>query len=360
VQFELVKPSLNQGVLVVDGTNEKDFQRVSHLGQLTDTYIDSLYKDWISPLEVTHWDIKNQGIPPHRVVGQYSLVFWHADNWYGKSENAHVLGSHNSTSVLSDYMGVGGDVILSGWKVLRAIYPAYSAPLTLDSLDFARRYLKVHTIGESTTEPPGAFVGTHGVHEGYSGIGIDSSRVKEYPAGFFEYMVDINPITSSDTHTDSIYTFRCRDECNSTELEGKVVGQITQNRVYNASVLGFPLTFMRESDAAGAVHQRLDDFGYKVTSTPQNQQPERFSLNNNYPNPFNPTTKIQFTLPQAATVQLPVYNAIGQRVATLVNSKMAAGNHAVTFDGSGLTSGVYIYRLKAGEHSQTRKMLLVK
>jgi len=88
--------------------------------------------------------------------------------------------------------------------------------------------------------------------------------------------------------------------------------------------------------------------------------PSSISLKQNYPNPFNPSTNIRFTLPQVEQVTINVYNSIGQKIETLVSRQMAAGSHSVTFDAEGLPSGVYIYRLKAGEYRESRKMLLVK
>lgn len=86
----------------------------------------------------------------------------------------------------------------------------------------------------------------------------------------------------------------------------------------------------------------------------------QFELNQNYPNPFNPTTNITYQVPQQSKVTLRVYNVLGQLVATLVNDIKAKGRYTVTFNGSGLASGVYIYRLTAGTFIQTKQFMLVK
>jgi len=90
--------------------------------------------------------------------------------------------------------------------------------------------------------------------------------------------------------------------------------------------------------------------------------PERVSLEQNFPNPFNPTTQIQFSLTNAQQVNLDVYNVVGQKVATLLSdASRGAGSHTVTFDASRLSSGVYFYRLGLQNGEQlTRKMMLVK
>jgi len=88
--------------------------------------------------------------------------------------------------------------------------------------------------------------------------------------------------------------------------------------------------------------------------------PEAFSLGQNYPNPFNPLTTIPFTLTESAPVRLEVYNTIGQRVAVLRNEVLPAGWHEVRFDATGLSSGVYVYRLESAGQVQTRKLLLIR
>ncbi len=91
-----------------------------------------------------------------------------------------------------------------------------------------------------------------------------------------------------------------------------------------------------------------------------NSFPEQFRLWQNYPNPFNPATTIRFSLPQAGHVTLKVFDVLGREVATLVDEKLAAGEHAVVFEASGLSSGVYFYRLTAGRFTQVRKAVFMK
>jgi hypothetical protein len=88
--------------------------------------------------------------------------------------------------------------------------------------------------------------------------------------------------------------------------------------------------------------------------------PAQCTLKGNYPNPFNPTTTISFSLVNAGAVKLAVFDISGREVATLVNGYREAGAHNVTFDASNLTSGVYVYRLSSGDLTVSGKMILMK
>ena len=88
--------------------------------------------------------------------------------------------------------------------------------------------------------------------------------------------------------------------------------------------------------------------------------PTEFSLSQNFPNPFNPTTNIKFGLPKESNVTLKIYNILGEEVATLINKVMPAGYHTYNFDATRLASGMYIYRIEAGSFVQIKKMLLMK
>jgi photosystem II stability/assembly factor-like uncharacterized protein len=88
--------------------------------------------------------------------------------------------------------------------------------------------------------------------------------------------------------------------------------------------------------------------------------PTVFALEQNYPNPFNPSTKIGFMIPSSGFTTLKVYDVLGREVATLVSEELKPGNYEATFDGRGLASGVYLYRLTAGPYGETRKLMLMK
>jgi hypothetical protein len=88
--------------------------------------------------------------------------------------------------------------------------------------------------------------------------------------------------------------------------------------------------------------------------------PTVFELSQNYPNPFNPSTTIKFELPKSSDVRLSVFDMLGREVSALVKERRDAGVHEVKFDGSNLASGVYFYRIQAGDFVQTRKLLLVR
>ncbi len=88
--------------------------------------------------------------------------------------------------------------------------------------------------------------------------------------------------------------------------------------------------------------------------------PTEFALLQNYPNPFNPSTTIKFALPTTSNVKLSVYNSLGEVVSTLVNGSMEAGNHSVNWNASNNASGMYFFKLEAGNFTSTKKMMLVK
>lgn len=101
-------------------------------------------------------------------------------------------------------------------------------------------------------------------------------------------------------------------------------------------------------------------YGSRPDQIIDEESPNIFSLGPNYPNPFNPKTRIEYTLPQSVFVSIRIFNTFGESVHTVVNEHQSAGFKSVEFDASLLPSGVYFYRIQAGQFSDTRKMILIK
>jgi len=110
----------------------------------------------------------------------------------------------------------------------------------------------------------------------------------------------------------------------------------------------------------------LDSIAVKVVADPTgiddivNLIPDKYFLHQNFPNPFNPVTKIEYGLPHASKVKLEIYNVIGQKVFSIVHDLKPAGIHSIEFDGKSLSSGIYFYHFQAREFSKVRKMILLK
>jgi len=118
--------------------------------------------------------------------------------------------------------------------------------------------------------------------------------------------------------------------------------------------------------AAGTCHYRLKQidtdgtFEYSNVIAVQIQQPLHFNLAQNYPNPFNPTTTIAFDLPEAGNVKLVLMNTLGEVVKTIAHGEYHAGHYEVVFDSQDLSTGVYFYRIEAGEFMEVRKLVVTR
>ena len=160
----------------------------------------------------------------------------------------------------------------------------------------------------------------------------------------------LNVQLSLHIQADSIYV---------SSLDGS--GQVLETNVIKPSV---PNTFSISIDQKN-IHSLwfgIEAFGNGVLSAGQSEQktPSEFLLSQNFPNPFNPSTVINYQLPRTSFVSLKVYDILGKEVATVVNEIKEAGVYSVLFDGSALSAGVYFYKIQAGIYSTIKKMILIK
>ena len=124
--------------------------------------------------------------------------------------------------------------------------------------------------------------------------------------------------------------------------------------------------FVDANLSAGTYSYRLKQVDYNGTFSYSEivnvdiTAPVQFELSQNYPNPFNPSTTINFSIPQSSNVTLRIFNTLGQEVKTLVDQYMLSGNHSIVFNATELNSGIYFYKLEAGQYAEVRKMTLIK
>ena len=114
-------------------------------------------------------------------------------------------------------------------------------------------------------------------------------------------------------------------------------------------------------DSSGRRFQSdLQSYTITNVATHANEPPDQFQILQNYPNPFNPSTNISYSVPELTNVRIVVFDQLGREIQTLVDRKLQAGVYDVRFDGDGLASGLYFYRIQAGNFNQTKKMLLLR
>jgi hypothetical protein len=143
---------------------------------------------------------------------------------------------------------------------------------------------------------------------------------------------------------------------------------------WDSDIIGIdqgPMILMIENYRTGKVWDRfmknpnvrkgLEIAGFlPLTGVEDQPRPLSYTLEHNYPNPFNPATSIVFTVPSAGRVRLAVFDLLGRVVAVLVDGDMPRGRHTVPFDGSGMASGMYVYRITAGTFTESRTMMMLK
>jgi hypothetical protein len=187
--------------------------------------------------------------------------------------------------------------------------------------------------------------------------GILPVELSSFDAIAGDASVTLNWATASESDNDHFDILR----------DGSVVGRVTANNSTSGSSYTWTETGLangREysySLVAVDISGIRDEIGVaSATPSMSNANVTEYALLQNYPNPFNPETNIVFDVAEAGYVKLTVFNSLGQTVATLVNGSVEAGRHSVDFTANNLTSGLYFYRLEAGDFTAIRKMVLMK
>jgi len=317
-------------LLVVDETRDGTGANINP----NDAMVDDFYAAALTPLEFDEWDCAAQGMPGLDVLGQYQVVLWHADDF---AQN--LLVDHLNT--LGGYLLGGGKVLLSGWKTASILSESF-----LDR-----------------------FAGDIGLVYDNS-ASLISAESDIYPT----LIVDPLKLTASwNGMLPQIYTFTgVQNSLYTANMNpgSQGNGNCAAFRYINPTangifvMLGFPLYFMQAEGVRGFLQQIIPELLSGVANPDGLPAPSPIRLVV-YPNPFNPSTTISFSLPHNSEVELSIYNLKGQKVRQLFTESKAAGNHELIFDGKDswgnpLSSGIYILRMSCAGEVLSRRISLLK
>jgi hypothetical protein len=175
-------------------------------------------------------------------------------------------------------------------------------------------------------------------------------------------------LLGNSVNLDWITQTETNNKCFEIERKNQSTSWIKIGEVKGSGTSNYPkqYSFVDKSISNGRYTYRLKQIDYNGQFKYSNELevnfiiPDKYSLEQNYPNPFNPSSTINYSLAKDGNVKLVVYNSLGSKVTTIVNEFKQAGNYSVQFNGGNLPSGIYFYRLEAGQFTQVRKMMLLK
>jgi plastocyanin len=351
----LVEQILTDSIIIVDETRDGS----GGPGSPNDEQVDNFYQAMVGSHPHRQIDYATHQIGGVSYLSPFDLqnvglVIYHADD----KANFHI---NDTRVVLAEYMDRGGRVIFSGWDLLipfgfagadSASYgetPEFSA-----GERFAYNYLRLHYALRSSGTHPRATTGLSGIGE-FPDVAIDPEKVP----------------SSWNGALDKCWVFEEREDCIaiggltvSNPEENPLAGRTTAHyciQDFRVAVFGIPLYFCFEDEAQALFDELLPIMLEGLSSSPKHAVwIDDYTLHQNFPNPFNAATQIAYELPKAGNATLRVFDVLGREVATLVDGHVDAGSHRVMFDGSGLASGVYFYRLEAGDFVTAKKMMLLK
>jgi len=339
--------TLDKGIILIDETTDG----TGAFSNPTDEMVDEFYNYILSDYLHDDYDMVTEGVVDLSAIGPYSTVIWAGDDYGNYPSTSQIMGT------IKQYLDFGGNIIYSGYRPSRLFGGISNNNNGFPPGSFVYDYLMIDS---SIYVNAGRFKGALSSYLQYPDISIDSSKVfptLNYHLIGVESILPHNPgsqIYSYDTDFDTT--------TNQGLLKGKPVGIEYIGTDYKSIILSFPLYFTNINEAKLLMNYILEQRIGEVSGVDEqgDQLPDVFLLEQNYPNPFNPVTNISFSIKEKSNVELIVYDILGRKVSLLLNEEKMPGNYHIKFDASSLSSGVYLYTIKAGSFMQTRKMLLMK
>jgi len=321
-------------ILIVDGFDRSDgyWKKPSHMFVIE-------YGNILNDLGLSFNTCSDDAIRTGLIqLNDYPIVIY----LLGDESGDDKVLSDQEQLLIRNYLQNGGKIMVSGSEIGNDLFTSGND----SDKEFYHSFLKADFVADSA----GSFYLT-----GESGTVFENFTCTINPPGNWTYKSDIiEPNTS-----ERILNF-ANDQGAGIYYTGIFKGGIYPGHLAHFS---FPVELIADySQRSGLISRVMGLFG--VVSALDDNQPGNLvmqhQLFDNYPNPFNPSTMINYQLPITSYVKLAIFNLSGQKVATLVNEMQQAGNYQINWDASGFASGVYFYRLFTGNNIETKKMVLMK
>jgi len=340
---------LNQGILLID----------ANMVQPLNPDYDSMLVFYENLLDNTGYPYTISDSRPDTIsdLTPYEIVVWCKE--YLPGPNMTFL-YHDNIELVSSYLDGGGKLILNGTRLVAPTI-SFNGILYFDPTEFQYEYLNLEGI-EYPSFFNTEFIGGQPTAAFFPRFDVDTVRANRIAFPDEENdgrLFGIGVFMPRDL-SESIYAY---DSVNpdTSNFHDRPIAVIHHGENHSAAVLEFPLYYVEEPTSFEILNKILQVFGgVDIEDEPVAALPKKTSLLSNYPNPFNATTKIQFQLAKPSDVEINIYDILGRRVETLTRPNQPAGQHSLIWHAGDLPSGIYFYKLQAGDYRQARKCLLIK
>jgi fibronectin type 3 domain-containing protein len=306
-------------------------------------------------LENTSYEFTITTQRPYNLIelSQYEIVIWCKDLL---RDNLNFALYYD---LFSEYLDNGGKLIMAGPK--HAVSYSFEGVLDFQQNDFQYRYFNLDAV-----EYPHAlnteFVGGQALSASYPDFAVDTVRANriinpgDQNDGRLFGIGALAPFDSSEI----IYNY-VAVEPDTSSLDGRPIALVHHGENFSTALLEFPLYYVEEPASSEILNQILHEFApVNIDDDGRTALPDKSSLIKNYPNPFNASTTIVYELAKTSDVTIDIYDILGRRVETFARRNQPAGSHSIVWHAGDLPSGMYFYKLQAGDFTESRRCLLLK
>ncbi|MBE2278929.1 MAG: T9SS type A sorting domain-containing protein [Ignavibacteriaceae bacterium] len=285
-------------------------------------------------------------------LGNYDIVDW----ILGAESTVNETFSTSEQNIVAAFLNGGGALFVSGSEIAWDL----DSRGTAADKNFIWNYLKSQYILDAPNNQPNVYYSAQGVtgtiFEGVTNITYDNGSHGTYNVSYPDVINGINGGKNSVLYTGVANNFA------GVEYKGLFPSGTTNGALV---FLGFPFETIYPESKRLEVMSKIIEYFDDLTGIQEEGTTilDNYHLSQNFPNPFNPATKIRYTIPVNSVdevVTLTIYDVLGREIAVLVNEVQPAGNYELIFEAMEINSGVYFYQLKAGSFNQTRKMTFLK